>query len=258
MKVKRVYYIFAALFLLTAAVPVRAGWRLYDNFDAGVIDPALWNKDESSADIEIDAVEGAVKFTHKSGFPNDSSWLTIRQNPETVSGLRATVRIESCTGDVRARIGGDIGKLGDNLAFSALQMQPARTDVIFASANLYESTPPFSTVWDYFYGQFRDSTAIIGTAYELTLVFTPNRVIARVAGLGEIVYTSPFALSPPDAAFVGLGTRSSTGEGPCVVYYDDVYVYEGEICEGDNNTDGDVDGSDLAVFARDFGRTDCP
>ena len=29
-------------------------------------------------------------------------------------------------------------------------------------------------------------------------------------------------------------------------------------CEGDFNNDGDVDGSDLATFATDFGRTDCP
>jgi len=28
-------------------------------------------------------------------------------------------------------------------------------------------------------------------------------------------------------------------------------------CEGDFDSDGDVDGSDLAVFAADFGRTDC-
>lgn len=32
----------------------------------------------------------------------------------------------------------------------------------------------------------------------------------------------------------------------------------GEPCEGDFDSDGDVDGSDLAVFAADFGRTDCP
>ena len=29
-------------------------------------------------------------------------------------------------------------------------------------------------------------------------------------------------------------------------------------CEGDFDNDGDVDGSDLAVFAANFGRTDCP
>ena len=33
---------------------------------------------------------------------------------------------------------------------------------------------------------------------------------------------------------------------------------EGETCEGDFDDDGDVDGSDIAVFAADFGRTDCP
>jgi len=31
----------------------------------------------------------------------------------------------------------------------------------------------------------------------------------------------------------------------------------GDVCEGDFDDDGDVDGSDLAVFAADFGRTDC-
>ena len=31
----------------------------------------------------------------------------------------------------------------------------------------------------------------------------------------------------------------------------------GSVCEGDFDNDGDVDGSDLAVFATDFGRTDC-
>ena len=32
----------------------------------------------------------------------------------------------------------------------------------------------------------------------------------------------------------------------------------GQDCEGDFDGDGDVDGSDLATFAADFGRTDCP
>ena len=32
----------------------------------------------------------------------------------------------------------------------------------------------------------------------------------------------------------------------------------GDPCEGDFDEDSDVDGSDLAVFAADFGRTDCP
>ena len=31
-----------------------------------------------------------------------------------------------------------------------------------------------------------------------------------------------------------------------------------QTCEGDFDTDGDVDGTDLAVFAADYGRSDCP
>jgi len=42
----------------------------------------------------------------------------------------------------------------------------------------------------------------------------------------------------------------------CFVRIPDVIA--GSPCEGDFNYDGDVDGSDLAVFAADFGRTDCP
>jgi len=45
------------------------------------------------------------------------------------------------------------------------------------------------------------------------------------------------------------------------LYIDDVRV-EGTplpiICEGDFDVNGNVDGSDLAIFAADFGRTDCP
>ena len=37
----------------------------------------------------------------------------------------------------------------------------------------------------------------------------------------------------------------------------DEYVLTGTECQGDFDGDGDVDGSDLAVFAVDFGRTDC-
>ena len=47
----------------------------------------------------------------------------------------------------------------------------------------------------------------------------------------------------------------------CTQYFDidwdTASVFFEEICEGDFEPDGDVDGSDLAVFAADFGRTDC-
>ena len=51
--------------------------------------------------------------------------------------------------------------------------------------------------------------------------------------------------------------RIIDGDGDIIATVDmGAYEY-GDICEGDFDEDGDVDGSDLAVFAADFGRTDC-
>ena len=40
-------------------------------------------------------------------------------------------------------------------------------------------------------------------------------------------------------------------------YTDNIMYSLALACEGDFDTDGDVDGSDLAIFAADFGRTNC-
>jgi YD repeat-containing protein len=61
-------------------------------------------------------------------------------------------------------------------------------------------------------------------------------------------------------------TTASRPDGSSFSYnYDDVgnIIQEqrdagSDICEGDFDGDNDVDGSDLAVFAADYGRTDCP
>ena len=77
-----------------------------------------------------------------------------------------------------------------------------------------------------------------------------------------------------NCGFVGL--KSCYGEPPCEGDFDadrdidgsDLAVFAADFgrtncfedppCEGDFDGDNDVDGSDLAVFAADFGRTDCP
>ena len=46
--------------------------------------------------------------------------------------------------------------------------------------------------------------------------------------------------------------------GEDTIEYDGGFIQKGiAACEGDFNSDGDVDGSDLAIFASEFGRTDC-
>jgi hypothetical protein len=54
-------------------------------------------------------------------------------------------------------------------------------------------------------------------------------------------------------------TVADTGNGtpPIVDMGADEFVPLAPVCEGNFDDDGDVDGSDLAMFAADFGRTDC-
>jgi hypothetical protein len=64
----------------------------------------------------------------------------------------------------------------------------------------------------------------------------------------------------------GSAIRNADFDGDCDVDGSDLAVFAADYgrtdcsgdCEGDFDIDGDVDGSDLAVFAADFGRTECP
>ena len=58
--------------------------------------------------------------------------------------------------------------------------------------------------------------------------------------------------------YVVLFTLALVGARYLVSNLDSGTCYAADACEGDFDSDGDVDGSDLAVFAADFGRTDCP
>jgi hypothetical protein len=57
----------------------------------------------------------------------------------------------------------------------------------------------------------------------------------------------------------GISITINNGSGePWNQHFYKVIIHYTKVCEGDFDTDGDVDGSDLAVFAADFGRTNCP
>ena len=71
----------------------------------------------------------------------------------------------------------------------------------------------------------------------------------------------------PIWSFTTLGIPGDF-DGDCDVDGSDLTVFAadfgrtdcatGPLCEGDLEPDGNVDGSDLAIFAVDFGRTGCP
>ena len=207
------------LFGLTAYA--QENWQLYDDFNSGQIDEKKWEIDDSSATITVE--NGRAKFVHKEGFANDSSWLFVTQNLKTLKGIKATITVESCSGDVRARLGSFIGKIGDDYVFTQHQIR-ANRDYISASLPILGPAPDYEYKHDYFWGQFKSPLEFIGVPFTMSMVLSRDHANYGVEGQGELEFSFPNRLSPTDDFFKGFGTRSSSGVGTCTVYFDDVYI----------------------------------
>lgn len=199
-----------------------AAWELYDNFNSGMIDLQKWRVDDSSAVISIDIDK--IKIVHQEGHANDSSWIVINQNPETVFGVKAEITVASCTGDVRARIGGYSGEVGVNQIWSNVQLQ-ANRQRIYSYAGLEEPSPTYAWLYDLFWANFQMPIMVTGNRFIASMLFEKDKIIYEVDGLGKMEYKYPTPVNDPDSDFKGLGTRSSNGDGPCTVYIDNVYVF---------------------------------
>ncbi len=222
-------YILGLLFGLTANC--HAGWQLYDDFNSGQIVPEKWGIDDSSASITVE--NSRVKFVHQEGHPNDSSWLKIIQNPETVMGIKAKITVSSCSGDVRARMTSFTGKIGNNYVYSHCALRPDR-GYISSGLAVLESAPDYVYKGDFFWGHFKAPSVIHNTPYTLSMIFSLKNATYAVDGQGELEFTFPYTLSPTDDFFKGIGTRSTSGTGTCTVYFDDVYIYRQPVSPGIN------------------------
>lgn len=213
------------LFILVVVFPAHAGWQLYDNFDSGTtIDESKWFVDDSSANISIE--NGKLKFVHQRNYPNDSSWLEIIDRPGTITGIRATMRVENCTGDVRGRIGGIIGQVEENYVWSAARLSAARGRIA-TYANLLDTS--YDYIGDIFFSAFKYNwdapLDITNQNHTIEWSFSSDELVVKTDAFGDIVYESDVPMSPTTNPFRAIGTRSSSGDGPCSVYFDDVYVY---------------------------------
>jgi hypothetical protein len=229
-------FIIVISLILSLSSTVRAGWQLYDDFNSGTtIDTQKWSIDDSSATISI--VSGEAKFVHNSGFPNDSSWLQIIDNPQSIIGIRTKIRVESCTGDVWGRAGGWVGKIGENPLWSAISTD---SDEGYISFNVELNTPSpnydsiYSLFWVAFHAVWDTPRDITGKTFTLEWIFTPNDITGKTDSDGEIVFKYPERVLPYADSFKGIGTRSRLGNGPCTIYFDDVYVYKQTSSAGTN------------------------
>ena len=214
--------VYLVVLFIGLPISVNAGWVLYDDFNSGIIDPQKWSEDKSSADITV--VNGRAQFVHKINFPNVSNYLVILQDPSNIFGIKAKVSIASCTGDVRTRIAANTGDVGANHVWAALQLQPGQ-DRIYTSAGL--EGPPSTYTWinDLHYAQFQIPITVTGTTFDLTMEFSNDKITYEVDGLGKIAYKYAAPIDPRTNTFRAMGTRSTNGDGPCTVYFDDVYVF---------------------------------
>jgi len=199
-----------------------AGWELYDDFNSGQIDTQKWEIQESSTAITVE--NGRVKFVHQEGNANDNSWLIIIQNPETVIGIKAEITVVSCQGDVRARVSGYAGKIGVNNIWSSLQFK-ASDQRIYSEAGL--EGPPPNLTWggNLFWVRYPEPIAMLGNTFNCKMMFENDKITYEVAGLGKMTYRYSSPKNPADIFFRGVGTKSENGDGPCTVYFDDVYVF---------------------------------
>ena len=127
-----------------------------------------------------------------------------------------------CTGDVRGRIGAFVARVGDDYVFDRLVVHASHQWIFGALSVLDGGT--YDLVYDMVTEIFEFPIDIIGNTYTLTTVFSRKKVTYKVDGLGITIFKAPGRLSQTDNHFKGIGTLSLNGDGPCVVYFDDVYV----------------------------------
>lgn len=220
------------LFIIIAAVTTlllysnangQENWQLYDDFNAASFDTNKWVIDDSSATISLEG--GKAKFVHKEGFALDSSWLSIIDKPENVTGLKATITVASCSGDVRTRMAGFYGTIGSDLVWMSQSIRPYQ-ETIKAGVSVNGTGPDYEWKYDLFYGNFQKPMTIIGVPFTLAAEFSPLYSVYSVNGVDELKYTYPAKLGAKDQSeiFTGIGTRSNSGTGTCTVYVDDVYI----------------------------------
>jgi len=199
-----------------------AGWELYDDFSSGTIDSQKWNNASTVSTISVE--NQRLKVIHLSGHPNKSGWLQLVQDPANILGIKASITVSSCTGDVRTRLGGYSGKIGANDVWSALQLQPGY-DRIYSFIELDSPSPDYQWINDLHYGQFRRPIELSGNTYTVSMLFSTDKITYEVGGLGKIIYRYATNVSPTVELFRGIGTRSTNGDGPCTSYVDNVYVF---------------------------------
>lgn len=223
---------FVVLFQLGGNGYAAQKWKLYDNFNSGVINEDKWYIDDSSAIITIE--DGKAKFEHLLDSANDSAWLSISEHPERITGIKATVTIVSAEDSLRARVGGWIGAYGEDgddvWGQTTVQTRPeeAGGDRLFGAASVLDRYSNWDTMYDLNYSSLLYPVEVIGQTFTIEMYFDKRGYGYGVEGMGDGKYNPFGGLGKGVVLHMGIGTRSDNEFGTGVVYFDDVYVLKGK------------------------------
>lgn len=142
-----------------------------------------------------------------------------------------------CYGDVRGRIGCDLGKIfidGDEYFVWSTTQSMNERDQIEVWVGPYDPNNTSESPGELFYSRLPNPIEnFIG--YDFTLELHCNRKVMqfRVHGLGYTMFIPKQRIlkHDKDDQWVGIGTRNTYEfDGECTVYFDDVYVIYKPFC----------------------------
>jgi len=238
---KAITTIMAAGALALLAAPAHADWELYDDFSDGIIDPALWAVDDSSANIS--EVGGVARFVTLPNAFNDSAWLKPIVDVASIRGIRARVGLlDGCEGDVRGRLAGYVGVTGDgsfNWGQIALRTLLASGDpaehMVQIGLGLDSGPPDYQFLHDELWAQAPGWGDTIVTNEWITLTMKYDDAGLTVfsstkqPGASGKSHSPPLTPMPAGEEFAGIGTRTAEyfggAAGGCTVGFDDVEVF---------------------------------
>jgi hypothetical protein len=241
---KTIFVVFVAVITTFFATGAHAGWILYDNFNnypylEDMLNSGKWHisdNDQAIADFSIE--NGRLRIKHLAGFSNDSAWAQIIKRPESWRGIKATIVVESWVGDARARIGAEIGTLHDNPDHQVWYEMRARNGwsgyhqdyvpAVSGSAVVVDVPNNWEHLYDIFYTNLGwNKQPIVGVPHKLVATFNPWSIGFKVRepnNLGRVWYRFTEKIDKYEEPYLGIGTRTQSQDGTCVVYFDDVYV----------------------------------
>ena len=205
--------------------------------------------------------------------------VTFFSRPHMINAIR----LINCQNCVIESCGGDLDTAGDSLVaiyadadsknnvfknnwFEGLSGNKKLYDISAGNkieGNGEEITAGTSDLQHWSYSELNSSGgAIAGTLPDGTWIGQRKTIVMTDATASSTVSCTHHVTSHPEiATFEAVGETwilEWTGAKWVTVYATCTFSHHGDPCEGDFDNDGNVDGSDFAVFVTDFGRTDCP